>query len=245
MFLKTSYTFFTGRKCICFLSDDIQVGKTAVKGLCRHSRGLFSLDPLVGIFNLLSIFLEDSRAVQLSRCFSSGQCSFFAAFRVGSVVRCGGRLGPPCALARGGMGQQAFWGQVSSATSPCELRTIFFSDVVRHSVRPPHPQLLSGRGSQGLRHRSCNLLLLGRVLVHHQASMNSCHLVLHIDTLVGQYFSAVLRVWHVSAFSIQLYWRGLVARGVVLHALQVRGVAETWWRAAACHEHRQLRADAQ
>ena len=109
------------------------------------------------------------RAVQLSRCFSSRQCSYFAASRVGCVVSCGGRLGPPCALARGGMGQQAFWGQVSSATSPCELRTIFFSDVVRHSVRPPHPLLLSGRGSQGLRYTSCSFLG-GGFLSTHQAT---------------------------------------------------------------------------
>ena len=149
MFLKTSYTFCTGRKCICFLSDDIQVGKTAVKGLCRHSRGLFSLDPLVGIFNLLSIFLEDSRAVQLSRCFSSGQCSFFAAFRVGSASRCGYRLGSLCALARGGTGQQAIWGQVSSDIFPCERRTnVLPANIKRTNVyfvpdRPPKSHHIS------------------------------------------------------------------------------------------------------
>ena len=35
----------------------------------------------------------------------------------------------------------------------------------------------------------------------------SCHFVPRGDTLAMPYFSAVLRVWNVTAFSIQLYWR--------------------------------------
>ena len=155
--------------------------------------------------------------MQLSRCFSSGQCSIFAAFLVGNVVRCGGLLGPPCALARGGTGQQALWDQLSSATSLCERRTIFFSDAVWHFARPQHPQLLSGRGSQGLRHSSCNLLFFGGFLSTHQASLHVCHLILHSATLVGQYFSAVLRVWILSAFSIQLYLRGSPRAGSFIY----------------------------
>ena len=54
------------------------------------------------------------------------RCSFFSAFRGGSAVRCCGRQGPPRASARGGTGQQAPRGQVSSATSLCERRTQFF-----------------------------------------------------------------------------------------------------------------------
>ena len=38
------------------------------------------------------------------------------------------------------------------------------------------------------------------VLTTHQASLNSCNLVLHGNRLAGQYFSAVLRVRNVSAF---------------------------------------------
>ena len=41
----------------------------------------------------------------------------------------------------------------------------------------------------------------------HPAPVNSCNLFLHSDTLVGQYFSAMLCLWNVSAFSIQLSWR--------------------------------------
>jgi hypothetical protein len=40
----------------------------------------------------------------------------------------------------------------------------------------------------------------GVVFSTHQASFNSCNLALHGNMLAGQYFSAVLRVWNVSAF---------------------------------------------
>ena len=37
--------------------------------------------------------------------------------------------------------------------------------------------------------------------------MNSCHVGLHSDTLLDKSFSAMLRMWKVSAFAIQPYWR--------------------------------------
>ena len=89
-----------------------------------------------------------------------------------------------------------------------ERWTIFFSDVVRHSVRPPHPLLLSGGGSQGLRHSSCSLYIFvtGSCPPIRQP-MNSSHLVLHSDPL---------RVWNVSAFFIQLFWKASPRAGLFI-----------------------------
>ena len=61
----------------------------------------------------------------------------------------------------------------------------------------------------------------GGFLSTHQVSMNSCHLFLHGDTLAGQYFSAVLRVRNVSAFSIQLHWRTAKKKKNWDHAIQL------------------------
>ena len=53
-------------------------------------------------------------------------------------------------------------------------------------------------------------------------SPNSRHLVLHGDTLSGQYFCAVLRVRNVSAFSIQLYWRASPRAGSFINRRKKR-----------------------
>ena len=58
----------------------------------------------------------------------------------------------------------------------------FWSDVLRRVYATIHAFFLAG------------------VFITHQASFNSCNLVLHGDMLAGQYFSAVLRVRNVSAF---------------------------------------------
>ena len=56
---------------------------------------------------------------------------------------------------------------------------------------------------------------------------NPCHLALHSDTLVGQYFSAVLRVWNVSPFSIQLYRRASPRVGSFISKKE-NGIPNPW-----------------
>ena len=64
--------------------------------------------------------------------------------------------------------------------------------------------------------------------------MNSCHLVLHGDTLAGQYFSAVLLVRNVSAISNQLYWRPAHRAGslVFQNIFKKMNSLESWREAA-------------
>ena len=79
-------------------------------------------------------------------------------------------------------------------------------------LRTTPPQMLVGAWYADFRSRTDRQFWSG-CLTPHQAARTSCHLETHGDKLAAQYFSAVLRVKNVSAFSIQLCWRAAACAG--------------------------------